>query len=168
MADLAPETALERQYAQTFCDTQWRLNRARSYEDSMLALGHFEGPAVPGIDHPDIQNALAAAKVFRENSKAFVNLSLYEQHAPRPAAEGKRSVSFTNFRRSVKPPQPLIAENNSQLRTKQKSEPAENTPGQFVFRPPKPRPNHTSSPPAPKAESSLAHRICARAGRLIP
>ena len=42
MADLAPETALERQYAQTFCDTQWRLNRARSYEDSMLALGHFE------------------------------------------------------------------------------------------------------------------------------
>ena len=42
MTDLAPETAVERQYAQTFCDTQWRLNRARSIEESMYALGHFE------------------------------------------------------------------------------------------------------------------------------
>src|SRR3984885_6180059 len=78
MADLAPETAIERQYAQTFCDTQWRLNRARSYEDSMLALGHFESPTIPGVDPPEIETALIAAKVFRENSKAFVNLSLYE------------------------------------------------------------------------------------------
>ena len=40
--ELAPETPLERQYAQNFCDTQWRLSRARSIEDSMFSLGHFE------------------------------------------------------------------------------------------------------------------------------
>src|SRR5580658_10150346 len=77
MADLAPETAVERQYAQTFCDTQWRLNRARSLEDSMLALGHFEGAAFTGIERPEIESALTAAKVFRQDSKSFMNLTLY-------------------------------------------------------------------------------------------
>src|ERR1700689_3716455 len=37
-----PPAPVERQYAQTFCDIQRRLNRIRSIEDSMLALGHFE------------------------------------------------------------------------------------------------------------------------------
>src|SRR6202167_4329711 len=58
IADLAPETPVERQYAQTFCDTQWRLNRARSFEDSMFALGHFEGATIPGIERPEIEAAL--------------------------------------------------------------------------------------------------------------
>src|ERR1700746_978655 len=50
MKDLAPEGPLETQFAQTFCDTQRRLNRARSTEESMLALGHYEeaGEIDPG------------------------------------------------------------------------------------------------------------------------
>src|SRR5579863_5341206 len=92
MADLAPETALERQYAQTFCDTQWRLNRARSYEDGMLALGHFELANSIGTDHPQTLAALTAAKAFRENSKAFVNLSLYEQRLQRAQKEALRQL----------------------------------------------------------------------------
>lgn len=99
MADLAPETAIERQYAQTFCDIQWRLNRARSYEDSMLALGHFEGASIPGIDHPGIDAALTAAKVFRENSKAFVNLSLYEQRLQRAQKEALRQLEELQIKR---------------------------------------------------------------------
>src|ERR1039457_718481 len=67
MADLALETPLERQYAQTFCDTQWRLNRARSYEDSMLALGHFEHADSLDVDDPRTLAVLTAGKVFREN-----------------------------------------------------------------------------------------------------
>ena len=70
---LAPETPLEEQYAQTFCDTQWRLNRARSIEDSMLALGHFEPVGEIEAGHPQIHAALTAARVFREDSKSFVN-----------------------------------------------------------------------------------------------
>ncbi|MGA2713011.1 MAG: hypothetical protein ABSG41_07870 [Bryobacteraceae bacterium] len=90
IADLAPETALERQYAQTFCDTQWRLNRARSFEDSMLSLGHFEGAGEIETDHPQVHAALTAARVFRENSKSFVNLSLYEQRLQRTLKESLR------------------------------------------------------------------------------
>jgi hypothetical protein len=80
---LAPETPLERQYAQTFCDTQWRLNRALSIEDSMYALGHFEAAGQIETDHPQVHAALTAARVFRDDSKSFVNLSLYEQRLRR-------------------------------------------------------------------------------------
>ncbi len=81
--DLAPETPLERQYAQTFCDTQWRLNRARSIEDSMYALGHFEAAGHIETEHPQVHAALTAARVFRDDSKSFANLSLYEQRLQR-------------------------------------------------------------------------------------
>src|SRR6204780_5839399 len=63
MADLAPETAVERQYAQTFCDTQWRLNRARSMEDTSLALGHFEAAGETDADQPQVHAAPTAARV---------------------------------------------------------------------------------------------------------
>ncbi len=99
MADLAPETPLERQYAQTFCDTQWRLNRARSYEDSMLALGHFEHADSLVVDDPQALAALTAAKAFRENSKAFVNLSLYEQRLQRAQKEALRQLEELQTKR---------------------------------------------------------------------
>ncbi len=88
--DLAPETPLEKQYAQTFCDTQWRLNRARSIEDSMYALGHFEAAGQIETEHPQVHAALTAGRVFRDDSKSFANLSLYEQRLaahPRQIAE---------------------------------------------------------------------------------
>src|ERR1700759_4069440 len=56
-AHLAPETPVERQYAQTFCDTQWRLNRMRSIEDAMLALGHFEEAGRIETEHPQVHAA---------------------------------------------------------------------------------------------------------------
>jgi len=87
IADLAPATPVERQYAQTFCDTQWRLNRAHSIEDSMLALGHSEDAANIDAGHPEIHAALTAARVFRNDSKSFVNLSLYEQRLRRTLKE---------------------------------------------------------------------------------
>ena len=99
MADLAPETPLERQYAQTFCDTQWRLNRARSLEDSMLSLGHFEAAGDIDTDHPEIHAALTAARVFREDSKSFVNLSLYEQRLQRTLRESLRQLQELQAKR---------------------------------------------------------------------
>src|ERR1700761_8799742 len=89
---LAPETPLERQYAQTFCDTQWRLNRARSIEDSMYALGHFEAAGQIETGHPQVQAALTAARVFRDDSKSFVNLSLYEQRLQRTLEKSLRQL----------------------------------------------------------------------------
>ena len=84
---LNPETPMERQLAQTVADTQWRLNRARSFEDGMLALGSFEEAGNFDAASPEIHSALTAAKVFREHSKDFVNLSLYEQRLSRAHKE---------------------------------------------------------------------------------
>ena len=39
---LDAQTPLERQFAQTVADNQWRINRIRSIEDGMLGMGHFE------------------------------------------------------------------------------------------------------------------------------
>src|ERR1700744_3746001 len=66
---LAPETPLEEQYAQTYSDTQWRLNRARSLEDSMLALGHSEEADEIETEHAQVHAALTAARVFRDDSR---------------------------------------------------------------------------------------------------
>jgi hypothetical protein len=129
MADLAPETALERQYAQTFCDTQWRLNRARSYEDSMLALAHFEGASVPGVEHPEIHNALVAAKVFRENSKAFVNLSLYEQRLARQQKEALRQLQELQAQRKAAAKAEAAVKEATPSANKTNAEPAQ----PFVF-----------------------------------
>jgi hypothetical protein len=92
LTNLAPETFAERQCAQTIIDTQWRLNRVRSIEEGMLALGHYgkEGQIDPG--HPEIHAALTAAAVFREHSQAFVNLSTHEQRLYRILTAASKSL----------------------------------------------------------------------------
>jgi hypothetical protein len=89
---LAPETPLEEQYAQTFCDTQWRLNRARSLEDAMLSLGHSEEAGDIDTEHPQVHAVLTAARVFRDDSKSFLNLSLYEQRLHRTLEKSLREL----------------------------------------------------------------------------
>jgi hypothetical protein len=39
---LDAQTPVERQFAQTVADNQWRINRIRSIEDGMLGMGHYE------------------------------------------------------------------------------------------------------------------------------
>jgi len=78
---LAPVGDIETQAAQGIADDQWRLNRARAVDTNMFALGHFDYPAETG--HSQIDAALTTARVFRDNSKVFVNLSLYEQRINR-------------------------------------------------------------------------------------
>ncbi|HTA46458.1 MAG TPA: hypothetical protein VK789_28640 [Bryobacteraceae bacterium] len=137
MQDLAAEGALEKQYAQTFCDTQWRLNRIRSTEESMLALGHCEeaGEIDPG--HPQIHAALTNARVFRDQSKQFVNLSLYEQRLNRTLKESLRQLKELQAERQAARKAALdeaVAQRNLH---KMKREPydaaAAQTGAQFVF-----------------------------------
>jgi hypothetical protein len=106
---LLPETPLERQFAQTVADTQWRLNRARTFEDGMLALGHFEAAGNFSADSPEIHSALTAAKVFREHSKDFVNLSLYEQRLSRAHKEAFRQLRELQAERKAAQPAPTPA-----------------------------------------------------------
>jgi hypothetical protein len=64
----------------------------------MLALGNYEDAGDFDAASPEIHSALTAAKVFRDNSKAFVNLSLYEQRlsrARKPAIISE-NIGFVN------------------------------------------------------------------------
>jgi hypothetical protein len=97
---LNPETPMERQLAQTVADSQWRLNRARTYEDGMLALGH----------DPEIHPALSDAKVFRDHSKDFVNLSLYEQRIQRAQKNAFDQLRELQTERKMVRPYPIDTE----------------------------------------------------------
>jgi hypothetical protein len=93
MADsLDAQTPLERQFAQTVVDNQWRINRIRSIEDGMLGLGHYEAAGNFDADHPSIHSAMTAARAFRKDSQSFVNLSIYEQRLHRSQKEALRQL----------------------------------------------------------------------------
>jgi hypothetical protein len=96
LASLAPETFPERQCAQTIIDTQWRLNRVRSLEEGMLALGH---ESQIDAEDPELDAALTAAAVFREHSQAFVNLSMHEQRLHRILTAASKSLEDMQARR---------------------------------------------------------------------
>ena len=89
---LDAQTPLERQFAQTVADNQWRINRIRSIEDGMLGMGHFEAAGNFDAEHPEIHSALTADKAFRADSQAFVNLSIYEQRLQRGMKEVLRQL----------------------------------------------------------------------------
>ena len=102
---LDPQTPVARQFAQTIADNQWRINRIRSIEDGMLGMGHFTAAQAQvrcaansdaagdfDADNPEIHSAMTAARAFREDSKAFVNLSIYEQRLHRSMKETLRQL----------------------------------------------------------------------------
>jgi hypothetical protein len=89
---LDAQTPVERQFAQTVADNQWRINRIRSIEDGMLGMGHFEAAGNIDFGHPQIHAAFTAARAFRDDSKSFVNLSIYEQRLHRSMKESLRQL----------------------------------------------------------------------------
>jgi len=152
LADLAPATFAERQCAQTIIDTQWRLNRVRSIEEGMLALGHQSpaGQAVKGSGliaeicgdenhlssgHPEIHAALTAAAVFREHSQAFVNLSMHEQRLYRILREASKSLEDMQARRVAARQADLDAAVALRSLNKMLGLPNEQAPAGFVFTP---------------------------------
>ena len=98
---LNAESPMERQCAQTIADSQWRLNRARTFEDGMIAMGHFEAEGNFTAENPNIHSALTAAKVFRDRSKDFVNLALYEQRIGKAQKEAFRQLYDLQARRKA-------------------------------------------------------------------
>jgi hypothetical protein len=99
LASLAPDTFPERQCAQTIIDTQWRLNRVRSIEEGMLALGHQSPEGQIDYGHPEIHAALTAAVVWRDHSQAFVNLSMHEQRLYRILTAAQKSLDEMKSKR---------------------------------------------------------------------
>jgi hypothetical protein len=81
--DLFPATLLERELAQSIANGYWRLKRFQTVEESLLALGHYEGEGDFDAEHENIHAAFTAAKSLRTNHQAFATLSIYEQRIRR-------------------------------------------------------------------------------------
>src|SRR6202171_1434775 len=96
---LDPQTPLERQFAQTVADNQWRINRIRSVEDGMLAEAHFARAGDFDAEHPGIHSAFTASRAFQAHSQDFVNLSIYEQRLHRSMREALRLLDELQTKR---------------------------------------------------------------------
>src|SRR5580698_1436541 len=90
VASLYPATPMENEIAQTIADGYWRLKRVRTTEESLYALGHYEGQGDFDAEHENIHAAFTAGKTFRDHSHAFVNLSIYEQRIQRGIEKNTR------------------------------------------------------------------------------
>ena len=71
-----PFGAIEENLLQGICDTQWRLNRAVSFENSIFAMKAGELPVTSGKSEIDV--AFSQAQTFLTRSKEFNLLSTYE------------------------------------------------------------------------------------------
>jgi hypothetical protein len=139
LASLAPETFPESQCAQTIIDTQWRLNRVRSLEEGMLALGHQTPAGDLDWGHPQIHAAMTAAAVFLEHSQAFVNLSMHEQRLYRILTAATKSLEDMKAKRIAARQSALddaVALSNLNKMLGEPNDPASvGTPAGFVFKP---------------------------------
>ena len=75
------KTAIEIELAQTIAEQYWRLNRIRSIEEGIFALGFAESASA--AEHPEVDAALTNAKTFRDQAQILNNLSIYEQRIHR-------------------------------------------------------------------------------------
>jgi hypothetical protein len=102
---LGSQTPLEREFAQTVADSQGRIRRIRAIEDGLFAQGRidaehaettrmfYSGDTFPGeVTKPDLDPTLTAARTFRDRSKAFINLGIYEQRLYRTLKEALRQL----------------------------------------------------------------------------
>jgi hypothetical protein len=82
LADLHPETVLERSLAHSIALDTWRLNHLRAVEINLYALA-AENPGAATATDPRVQPAVADADTFAKQSEHFLRLSLYEQRLNR-------------------------------------------------------------------------------------
>ncbi len=78
-----PKGAVETQLVQSLLDTSWQLNRASAVETNLFALGITEAHDRIRATHPQAEDALAMALTYRENDRAFANISIYRQRLTR-------------------------------------------------------------------------------------
>ncbi len=78
--DLKPEGTLEKMLAQTICDTQWRLERGRAMESTILAMGHLEAQPnhIAELEIRDVQTAMIEANTWERHENVLRNIHIQE------------------------------------------------------------------------------------------
>jgi hypothetical protein len=130
---LDAQTPVERQFAQTVADNQWRINRIRSIEDGMLGMGHFEAAGDFDCPTSEIHSAMTAARAFRDDSKSFVNLSIYEQRLHRSMKESLRQLRELQTERREREKTEMDDAIRLLKMQQMKGLPFEPDPGKFVY-----------------------------------
>ena len=78
--DLKPQGTVEKMLAQTICDTQWRLERGRAMEATILAMGHLEAQPdhIADLEIRDVQTAMIEANAWERHERTLHNIHLQE------------------------------------------------------------------------------------------
>ena len=83
IARLSPDGPLELQLAHLVAHSYWRLNRIRSIEDGIFALGHTYPKNQIDSGAPQADVLLSEATTFMRSSKDILNITLYESRINR-------------------------------------------------------------------------------------
>jgi hypothetical protein len=78
-----PNGPTEIQLVQSLTDTSWRMHRVAAVETNLFTLGITEMEDRIRANHPEAEAALAMAATFRDNVRAFSNISVYSQRLSR-------------------------------------------------------------------------------------
>jgi hypothetical protein len=88
----APVGAVETDLAQAIADDRWRLNRAGGIESSIFALGIGQ-PGEHTAGNPEVDTAIAQARVWLSEGKNLQLLGLYEHRIQRRVENNKRMLN---------------------------------------------------------------------------
>ncbi len=99
LKDLGPKNEPERQVAQDMADGQWRINRSRSLEFGVYAIGHHELADETIVDHPEIHAALTATRTFLQHDRQLENLSRQEGRLRRNLQAAQKQFNEMQDRR---------------------------------------------------------------------
>jgi len=104
LAELAPEGTVEDMLAQSICETQWRLERARRQEANILALPHYEDlPAsIESIEDPAERAAMIEAYAATKYERALRNINIQEGRLTRSLSKALDDYRKEQLRRRVK------------------------------------------------------------------
>ncbi len=98
---LAPIGILETELVAEIAKMKWRCKRAASVEDSIFAQGHLDYANGMESGHPAVDSCLAEGKVWKEQAKNLILISLYETRFRRAVEKDMAELQVLQERRKA-------------------------------------------------------------------
>ena len=92
MTDLKPVGPYEDQLAVSIAQDHWRMNRAKGIEFNTMGLGHHQQSDSIHADSAQTETAVAHARTWRADNKAFANMALYESRLHRIITKNRKEL----------------------------------------------------------------------------
>ncbi len=98
---LAPIGILETELVAEISKLKWRLKRASSVEDSIFSSGHLDYADEMQSGHPAVDSCLAEGKVWKEQAKNLILISLYETRFRRAVEKDMAALEILQEKRKA-------------------------------------------------------------------